>query len=409
MNNVITIIFLLLASKGSFLYTSNASWFIILFLYIGIGLHYKRFTYYDLRVIGNFSLVFLSLMVFRYYFLNDLPLRYLITDVLFLIKYMFVCFLFFALLKEQTMIYLVKVIYWGAVISIPLYFFQLVAGNVLYTIGRSLPLAQDINHYSNIYIFTYVLGHHDRNCGFVWEPGAYGCFLNIALMVNLAHNRFVIDKKSKWFVAAIITTLSTTSYLALLIIVLMYYRANGGKFSKIIFIGGPMMVALAFNLPFLFDKISKMYVHDMNDVDNIQFLSEYYLENGGELPLNRFSSAVYLWELFGIHLLWGVSNPYQDTVTILKNVNISNGIIDFCAKFGVMGLSYLLYCFGKFYNLYVKSAELTFYSVLILLTLSFGEPILILPISLIFLFVNYYVNEEDMVYDDRVYEELQVN
>jgi hypothetical protein len=348
-------------------------------------------------------------MVFRYYFLNDLPLRYLLTDVLFLVKYMYVCFLYCALLKEQSMIYLVKVIYWGAVISIPLYFSQFVIGNQMLAVGRALHLTSHQDTYTNFFIFTYVLGHWERNCGFVWEPGAYGCFLNIALMINLAQNRFVMDKKSKWFIAAIITTLSTTSYLALLIVMLMYYRANGGKFSKIVFIGGPMMVALAFNLPFLFDKISKMYVHDMNDIENIQFLSEYYLDVGGELPLNRFSSAVYLWNLFGIHLIWGVSNPYQDTITLLKNVNISNGIIDFCAKFGVMGLSYLLYSFGKFFNLYAKSIELTIYSVIIILTLSFGEPILILPIALIFLFVNYYINEEDMVYDDRVYEELQLN
>ncbi len=407
MNNAITIIFLLLASKGSFLYVSNISWFVILFLYVVIGLHYKRFTYYDLRVIGNFSLVFLSLMVFRYFFLNDLAFRYLLTDVLFLVKYMYVCFLYCALLKEQSMIYLVKVIYWGAVISIPLYALQLVAGPQMLAIGQRLHIAPDIPNYTNFFVFTYVTGHHDRNCGFVWEPGAYGCFLNIALMINLAQNRFVIDKKTIWFVVAIITTLSTTSYLALLIAVLMYYRANGGKFSKIIFIGVPLIAAVAFKLPFLFDKISKMYVHDMNDIDNIQFLSEYYLEVGGELPLNRFSSAAYLWQLFGIRLLWGVSNPYQDTVTILKNVNISNGIIDFCAKFGVLGLSYMLYCFGKFFNLFAQSAELTFYSIIIILTVSFGEPILILPITLVFLFVNYYINEEDMVYDDRVYEDLQ--
>lgn len=408
MNGVLTVIFLLLSSKGTWLYGSNMAWIVITVLFLTVGLKTKRYTYYDLRVIGYFALLYMILMSFRYVFLNTLPLRYLLTDIVFFSKYMLVTFLYVAMLKEQTMLYIVKYIAIGAMISIPCYFVQLVAGPQLIAIGSKLPFSPQIEGYVSFIFFTYVEGHAIRNCGFVWEPGAYGCFLNIALLLNFTQNNFVIDKKAKWIFLAIITTLSTTTYLSMLLVVLIYYRANGGKFGKLLLIGGPMLVLMSLQLPFLLEKIANTYKHDMQDLENINFLSDYYKENGGELPLNRFSSVVYLIDLFGIQLLWGVSNPYQDTVEILKNINISNGIIDFCAKFGVIGLSYYLYTYGKFFYTYFQKMEYVIYAVIMLLMLSFGEPILILPITILFYFVIYYIKQP--IYNEEVeIEDLKLN
>ncbi|HAF76638.1 MAG TPA: hypothetical protein DCG42_04885, partial [Maribacter sp.] len=69
------------------------------------------------------------------------------------------------------------------------------------------------------------------------------------------------------------------------------------------------------------------------------------------------------------------------------NVNISNGIMDFITKFGLLGLMVLLYRYGKLCRAYLRKTEYVCYSILILLILSFGEPILMLPICVIFIFL----------------------
>ena len=400
MNAVLTVILLLLSSKGTWLYGSNNAWFVIMFFFLAVGFKTKRFTYRDLHYISYFALIYLLIMIFRYVFLNSLPFRYLLTDVVFFTKYLFVSYLYVALLKEKTTIYLAKYIALAAAISIPFYIVQLAAPSLLQSIGAKLPFAFGDDQYVSFGVFTFVQGHFIRNTGFAWEPGAYGCFLNIGLLLNFIHNDFKIDKSVKWIMIAIFTTLSTTTYTSMLVVMLIYYRANGGKFGKLLTLGGPVLVVAATQLPFLLGKIVDIYNHDMMDISMINYLSEFYKDEGSEMPLNRFASVVYLIQLFGIQLLWGVSNPYQDTVEILKNINISNGIIDFCAKFGVLGLSYGLYQYGKYIYTYVKRVELSIYAVVLILMLSFGEPILILPIVLIFYFVNHYVRET--VYNEDV-------
>jgi hypothetical protein len=69
-------------------------------------------------------------------------------------------------------------------------------------------------------------------------------------------------------------------------------------------------------------------------------------------------------------------------------VNISNGIFDFFAKFGIIGFIYLLYHYIRFCQPYVIRPVNVIYCILILLGLSFGEPILFLPFILIFLFLR---------------------
>src|SRR3954471_2018126 len=110
MNATLTVIFLLLSSKGTFLYNSNNSWFVIMLLFLAVGFKTKRYTYYDLRVISYFGLVYVLIMLFRYIFLNTLPVRYFLTDIVFFTKYLFVSYLYIALLKDKAMLYIGKYI-----------------------------------------------------------------------------------------------------------------------------------------------------------------------------------------------------------------------------------------------------------------------------------------------------------
>ncbi|MHB8209559.1 hypothetical protein [Mucilaginibacter sp.] len=270
----------------------------------------------------------------------------------------------------------------------------MIDGDLMLSLGRltNFQLQDTRSSHVNFLFFTFDQLHAIRNSGFAWEPGAYGCFLNIGLLLYLVTNNFIFNKKAIILVIAVITTLSTTSYIALIVVLLMHYRANGGTFSKYIIIGIPALIIIAFQLPFLFDKITITYNNDLSDVNKFKELSDYYLTNGTQLPLNRFASVIFIYNLFGLKLIWGISNTYSDSVSALKNVNISNGLIDFIAKFGLIGLIYFIYKYILLFKKYMLNNELIFYCVLVLLLLSFGEPMLIFQTILAFFFLYHYAD-----------------
>jgi hypothetical protein len=110
-----------------------------------------------------------------------------------------------------------------------------------------------------------------------------------------------------------------------------------------------------------------------------------------QIPLNRFASMDYVYNNFGPQLILGVNNQYNALLNLNKkvDVNISNGIIDFIAKFGLPGLFFLFYSYLKYCYGFVRRKELLFYCFLIFFVIGFGEPVLHLPLFLIFLFLPY--------------------
>ncbi|GAC1310848.1 MAG: hypothetical protein NVSMB24_28960 [Mucilaginibacter sp.] len=217
----------------------------------------------------------------------------------------------------------------------------------------------------------------------------------MGLLMHLLANNFVFDKKAKWVVVAIITTLSTTSFIALLVIAFIYLRANGVKLATLLIFIVPVLFLLIFQLPFLFEKIAYIYNRDSEDMNNIDFLSNWYYKRGQQMPLNRFSSMLYLIQLFGSNLIWGISNIYEDSVPILKTINISNGIFAFMAKYGLIGLGYLLSRCYVLFKKFTRSMEISLYCLVVILILGFGEQIFLIPLMMCFFFLYYYSEPEE--------------
>ncbi len=393
----ITVLFMLLSSRGSFFYFSNIWWILIDLIIIGVGLDKGRFTKSDVKFFINFSLIYIGFCTLRSLFLVHLPINFWISDIVFLFKFIFTSFLYCAVLKDKAVDYLIKIVIQFAIISIPFYFLQLISGDLVYAIGKMFNLPPYLKDgYTNFLVFTYVKIHAIRNSGFSWEPGAFGFFLNIALLLHLLRNKFTFDKNAMWLGFAIITTLSTTSYIAFLVIVFFYFRGNGVKFSKLIFFIVPVALVLALQVPFLINKISYIYASDSADMQRIEFLSTWYYKHGGQVPLNRFSSMIYLCQLFGANMIWGVSNIFEDTVPILKTINISNGIFEFMAKFGLIGLTFYLSRCYVFFKQFTRSIELSLYGLLVILILGFSESIFLVSFMICFFFLYHYSKPEEI-------------
>ena len=387
---IVTLFFLIFASKANFLVKSNLAWFGFEVFMIVIALSFNRIKKKDVQFFILSSVIYFIYILFRFK-LNQLPTDYFKSDVFYFFKFVLTSYLFCLILKERALYYLIKVISHLALISIVFYVLQFYQdGAIVKAIGKafeSITVETFSLRYTNFLIFTYDTIHYYRNSGFCWEPGAFGSFLTLALMFNFLINDFKLNKEALIITLAILTTVSTTAYLGAFILYFLRYRvlSRGSKITIIIF---AVIFALAIpNVPFLGEKVVEIYEQDIRDLKELEQLSVYYEDVERQIPLNRFASVIFLYEQFNWKLFLGVSNQYDEYYINEFNVNISNGIMDFVTKFGVVGLMVLLYRYGKLCWAYLRKTEYVCYSILILLILSFGEPILMLPICVIFIFL----------------------
>jgi hypothetical protein len=406
-----TLIFIILSANGTFLPFSNINWFIVEFIFIWIGIEYDRFSKADIRLFVKFGAIYIAYCTARLVFFTHLPMNYYISDIIYLFKYILPSFLYCALLKDKALYYISRVITDLAIISIPFFLIQVAAGDMLYSIGNAINLPPHVEGYefTNFVVFVFSRPHEFQNSGFAWEPGAYGFFLNIGLMLHFMHNRFAFDKRAMWLVIAIITTLSTTSFIALMLIILLFFRAREMKMSLLLTIAGPVLFVAIFQLPFLADKIIGTYQRDLFSLKNIEFLSRYYIQNDQTFALNRFASMIYIYDLFGAQMILGVSNIYNETQPVLKNISISNGVFEFCAKFGVVGMGVLLYNAYRYFRVLTFNFEQAFYGVILILILGFGESIFVLPLTTAFYFLCYYALPHELEEEEESsVDELQL-
>lgn len=397
----LTFIFLLITSKGTFITQSNIIWGIFLLVLLSYSFYMKRVFKEDLLVFFYFMVGYLLLIFIRNYTINFLPFSSLISDIIFLFKFILLSYAFCLALKENLFYQFSTVVYHLTLISLVFYSVQLLGGgNFLFSLGRTvmgvLPPINDITDtYSNIIVFTYDRIHSIRNSGFAWEPGAFGCFLVFAIYFHLLQNDFKLDKRFFILSIALATTLSTTAFVSYAVLSLFIYRQKGGSWNMGLVALFTIMALAFIYLPFLGDKITQTYKEDLEkleDFESIKFDLQYYLENGGEVKMNRFSSAVFTYRHLKEKLILGVGNTYGDIPSTvyevpISNFNLSNSIFDFMARFGLVGLLFLLFQVGRLAFIKFGSYEASFYQIVIFLGLGFGEPIFALPLGLIFIFI----------------------
>ncbi|MBS1531724.1 MAG: hypothetical protein JSU01_15565 [Bacteroidetes bacterium] len=400
---------MLISSKGNFTAYYDVFNYLIDIIMLYVGIRRNRFRLSDFRLLAWTGVIYMAYMIFRWIFIVDLPIRYFLSDCNFFVERIVMSFLLCAVLRENTAYFIVKITIHLAAFGLIMYALQLISGPFVGYIGRIINLPPRIGNpgYTNIIFFTYDdMNHRIRNSGFSWEPGAYGCYLDIGILMHFLINGFKFDKGAWILTASIVTTLSTTTYACFAFIILLYLRVNGLKLSTMLLFAVPLMCVVATQVPFLADKIGKTWQEDQYNLAEMYRLAGWYQKHGGQLHLNRFGSFIYLYDYFGPYgFFWGVSNAYQSITPIADVLNISNGDADFLCKFGVVGMVFFLHRYILFLKKFLYRNEYIIYCVIIYLVLGFGEPMPIFSSTLCFLFMYHYTNPKAF-FTKREEEEL---
>lgn len=271
-----------------------------------------------------------------------------------------------------------KIITILAVISLIFWVFRLF--NIIFpgiTCGRA----------SSIIVYNYITewegGLSYRNCGFPWEPGAFGCYLLFAFILYIDSLPKLWDSKRLsciFILMAILSTMSTTSYIAIAIIgcILLFLKVRKAvvKYTWItIMLLGCLYIGK--NLTFLSDKVSEQ--------------TESALEANGEFNSTRLGSLLFDFYYIQKHPLVGnglnSKTRYADHQYLVKlwesgqEAKSGNGFSSIIANMGILFLILYFYIFNKRNSKYQSATNRVIISLSIMLLL-FGEPLLNYPFLL---------------------------
>jgi len=390
---------MLISSKGNFTAYYVVFNYMTDIVLIYIGVTKNRFKPSDFKLLARTAGIYLAFITFRWLFLYDLPISFFISDCNFFVERIIMSFLLCAVLRENTIFYIVKIIIQLSALSLIFFALQIISAPFVAWLGQIINLPPRIGNpgYTNIIFFTFdIVNHLHQNSGFSWEPGAFGDYLVLGILMHFLINGFKWDKGAWILTASVITTQSTTTYLCFAVVILLYFRVNGLKLTTVFLFAAPIMAIVATQVPFLLDKIGQTWEDDQFNLNEMTRLTAWYQKNGGQLHLNRFGSFIYIWDYFGAwKLFWGVSNKYQDVMPAGGTMNISNGDIDFMAKFGMIGTGWLLYRYALFIKKFLYKNEYIFYCLAIMLILGFGEPLFMFNTTLCLLFFFQYADPKD--------------
>ena len=369
-NFLITLLLLFKSSQASVLAFSPIT--TILFLIIVLVIFKNRKLKVD-RLFINFSIIyFITLIVyFASFGWFDFTLSIYIY-LKFLYAYLSIKIVGFSFFKNFQ-----KIVYYGALISIPLFIIQLLFFDLLFDIVGIFQnnisfLSYRNNRFANIFFFSIEgYGAKLRNSGFMWEPKGYANILILAIIFNLIQNKFkLLNKRILVYLIALLTTFSTTGYLIFFTVLPLFFVVNksiGVKmFSLIIIITGIFYIS---KLDFMFEKIkyeSTLFNH------HEKLLNQRKSYEGGSISLGRIGSLVVDFNDFIKRPIFGYGYQRSERTQseYVKLVRV-NGFSDILATYGSVGIMFLLYSynllFKKLLRLYnLKGAYILLLSIFII-------------------------------------------
>ena len=114
---IITLLFLLISTGSNFLGASNLCWVLTITLTLTTAILKKSVSRKEINFFSILSLAYLLFVFIRDVLINSLTTDFLITDIVFLFKYILLSYAFVITLKEKAISYIVKVMVHFTVIS----------------------------------------------------------------------------------------------------------------------------------------------------------------------------------------------------------------------------------------------------------------------------------------------------
>lgn len=306
----------------------------------------------DLPIIGAFGVAFLVFLLrkdgfHRFYFfilfaflilllLHSLRENYFPqnTYIGFAVK-LSLGYLVIATVKQDFMKYFVNIIVFLSVISF-FFFLPLLISSSFDNIFKAIGVFPPFEPSSLKSLIVYQLnldrpGGLYRNCGPFWEPAAFGGYLLIALMFNMAEKGNLKGRKNTILIITLISTLSTTIFILLSVLIFFYFFFSQKFIVKLITV--PVILAMFYTafvqLPFLKEKM--MIEWRKGDMS-------YEMRKSDQVGHTRLSSGIADYYDFIEYPVIGRGIFPTSYFDVRDTKTRHNGLTKQIAQFGIIGI-----------------------------------------------------------------------
>ncbi|MEG1648112.1 MAG: hypothetical protein RR325_05050 [Bacilli bacterium] len=235
------------------------------------------------------------------------------------------------------------------------------------------------------YIFFYMHSgwglENIRNCGFMWEPGAYAMMLIFLLHFYWFRKGFVFDEKVLIITLALISTFSTAGYFALFVIILFYcisLKNDNIVISVIICFSVIITSFYMYNeLYFLSSKIETYLLYDTNTWEH----------SSGITRMTRWGYAQVIFEDL---LKWPWGNGINDSISVINKYGSIDGpgaLSEICKQWGVLGMIGIPVVMYKFSRFFTRNLLLSISFLISMLIMLFSNPFAIRYLVFIMLYM----------------------
>lgn len=238
-----------------------------------------------------------------------------------------------------------RIIYFLTLISLPIFLLQLIFPNFFISASTYLNIftKQEFQNLGawNIGFFNFLPLAQNRNCGFMWEPGAFAFMISIAFVINANTQGFILNNRFVVYLLALISTLSTMGYISLIIIIIMYIIHSKKWITSLLII--PLAI-LYFQYVIEFDFMAPKINQYISGIDK-----EYYSDEADYSRVNRFGYFVYAVEQashwpFGYGIFNSAKSSTGDSLD-LNGVGTFSKILIF---WGWLGFIFFIFTISKF-------------------------------------------------------------
>lgn len=251
----------------------------------------------------------------------------------------------------SLLIRLEKVIFILSIITVPFYIVQLAFPQVLVSFAPFLNFMTSAEQkvFNGWYIFFYMFsgyGLHIRNCGFMWEPGAFAFMLILAILIHFHNNGIKLDFIVIFYLLLIASTLSTMGYVVgLLLIATVLVMEKKPLHLIILLLGAILLLPKIIELEFVLPEIQEYIGLEDQVTGRSSELSGGYLRvtRWGMLLISIKQSLK--WPLgYGMVIPKEIAHRYKEMI-------LGVGTISYVLlRWGWIGLYYLVLSLNKVVN-----------------------------------------------------------
>lgn len=270
-----------------------------------------------------------------------------------------------------------KIGFFTAVLSLPFYILQLINYRILLNMFSYYPLITtdlrlSVGKY-NLFFHTIDANVLERNNGFLWEPGGFGYFLGISIIILLYKSSLKFDFKTIAILLIGLTTLSTTFYIFIILVFIFYFlysvKKNLGFLLLMpIFIG---IIIFMLSQEFMVKKIEQHTVDAQKVTSAVGYGKNYD-------KIGRFANfQVEMLDFLSYPLGFGVQEEGRTMTSYGDFVSGPCGLSHHIARWGIWGVIVLFMAMKRF-NSYLNhnfNSQIRLLSSLGILFFLFSNPI----------------------------------